>query len=137
MCFCCVRFCFVIPSQEIDLGNVSRATYFVSSERHKTTTESINQRGWLLFGCSLRRHRRIVTACWSVGPTRHATSTRAARAPATTIPLPTLPAPRPSRAFASVPAAVSPRTRPFRQTPRWIQRPSPRTCRPLRRGRHR
>jgi len=30
-CFCCVRFCFSIPSQEIGLGNVSEMTYFVSS----------------------------------------------------------------------------------------------------------
>jgi len=30
-CFCCVRFCFSIPSQEIGLGNVSEMTYFVLS----------------------------------------------------------------------------------------------------------
>jgi len=29
--FCCVRFCFSIPSQEIGLGNVSEMTYFVLS----------------------------------------------------------------------------------------------------------
>jgi len=28
---CCVKFCFSIPSQEIDLGNVSETTYFVWS----------------------------------------------------------------------------------------------------------
>ena len=29
--FCCVRFCFSIPCQEIGLGNISKKTYFVSS----------------------------------------------------------------------------------------------------------
>ena len=29
VCFCCVRFCFSISSQEVGLGNVSEMTYFV------------------------------------------------------------------------------------------------------------
>ena len=40
-CFCCVRFSFSIPSQEIGLGNVSEMTYLVSSG-HKTLTQSIS-----------------------------------------------------------------------------------------------
>jgi len=39
VCFCCVGFCFFIPSQEIVLGNVSE----MSRVGCKTLTESINQ----------------------------------------------------------------------------------------------
>ena len=41
-CFCCVRFSFSIPSQEIGLGNVSEMTYFVWSGC-KTLTQSIKK----------------------------------------------------------------------------------------------
>ena len=43
VCFCCVRFSFSIPSQEIGSGNVSEMTYFVWSGTYKTTTQSISQ----------------------------------------------------------------------------------------------
>jgi len=41
VCFCCVRFSFSIPSQEIGLGNVSEITYFVWSETWSLTRASI------------------------------------------------------------------------------------------------
>ena len=41
VCFCCARFSFPIPSQEVGLGNVYKITYFVSSGRKTLTPSSL------------------------------------------------------------------------------------------------
>jgi len=41
VCFCCVRFSFSIPSQEISLGTSPDVTYFVSSGTYNLN--SVNQ----------------------------------------------------------------------------------------------
>jgi len=40
LCFCCVRFSFSIPSQEIGFGNVSEMTYFLSSGSQNLNSEN-------------------------------------------------------------------------------------------------
>jgi len=51
VCFCCVRFSFSIPSQEIGLGNVSEMTYFV----------------WIGIITAAAFEKKSLVICYSVG----------------------------------------------------------------------
>lgn len=88
---------------------------------------------WLLV-CSLRRCPRIAIVCWNVVLTRHVTSTRAVHARVKMNRLPMHFTARPVQIFDSVPPDVSPRNRPFLQTPSMIRRSLQRTWQPLQVG---
>ena len=69
-CFCCVRFCFSIPSQEIGLGNVSETTYCiewdVSLLYHLLPSTTIDSNVPVQFAClTVFLHNLYPSPLWS------------------------------------------------------------------------